>query len=132
MINEKNMGNWDKKNWLIELKLRDNLTDTRLLEFIGVNRPFSFKEYKQFEATLAIQNEEFGLVFAEGEYIIPVSKPEELKTKITLCFSKTIVKDGSSLIRLADDMFAGLGASKGCVIDQEDLHVIYECKNVAH
>lgn len=191
------MGNWDYKNWLIELKLRDNLTDTRMLEFIGIDRHFSFKEYKQFEASLAmplhtekaeqivrffleyhngelmpdryggwepvrtpfskevlpkainfacwpggslylkklrrycaeIQNEEFALVFSKGQYIVPVGKPEEYKTKITMYFSKTIVKDGSSLFRLADDMFSGLGASKGCVIDQEDLHVIYECKN---
>lgn len=192
------MGKWDRKNWLIIIKLRDNLTDRRMLEFIGKDRQFSYKEYKKFESTLAfplytekaeqivrffieyhngelmpdryssadpirspftldalpkaienlcwpggslclkksrkyeaeIENEEFGLLFTEGEYIVPVVEPSEFRTTITLYFSKTIVKDGSSLFSLADDIAVSLSASKGCVIDQEDLHVIYECNNL--
>lgn len=46
------MGNWDRKNWMIELKLRENLTDPRILDFIGVGNHFTLKEWNDFEKTL--------------------------------------------------------------------------------
>lgn len=191
------MGNWDRKNWIIELYLREILTDPRVREFIGVDRHFSLKEYDQFIESLEmpvhtekaeqivrffieyhdgelmpdryggwepvrtpftidvlskaiehvcwpagclylkklrkycveIENEEFIVVFDDhDQYMIPKGKPSEYKTRIRMFFSKTYVKDGGTLFRLADDMFSDLGASIGCVIDQEDMHVIYECK----
>lgn len=193
------MGNWDKKNWLIKVELKENLTDARFFEFFENNQVYTEKEYDRFEKSLImplynskareivdffieykngilmpnkyncfdpikhefsiekianaiqmlcwpagclclkknriydveIQNHQAAIVFEDGISVADCRPPRENMTTITMYFSKTKVKDCSTLFCLADDMFSALGAASGCVIDQEDLHMVYECKKLA-
>lgn len=74
-----------------------------------------------------IDNKQFGICFTDNIYAPPTVSPPENLTLITMWFDKKKVKDCSTLFGLADDMVAALGAVKGAVIDQEDLHAVYEC-----
>lgn len=189
------MGNFDRKNWMIELKLRENLSDSRILDYVETHSDFTLKEWRAFKKTLPehlsnakaeqivrffveyrdgvlmpdrfgfaepirnhfsveaipdaisllcwpgailslkklrkydvfIENKEFSIGFENDKYYPPVVKHGEYLATITMWVSKTKVKDCQSLFSLADDMFEGLGAAKGAVIDQENLHVVYGC-----
>ena len=189
------MGQWDYKNWLVKVELKEDLTDPQIVDYLSKHAVFSLKEYNSFESTLVrplhtdkaeqivrffleyhngelypdrynyyepvrnifstdkisdaidtlcwpagclyfkklrkfdveINNRQFVVSFTDGQYDPPRVSPPENLTSITMWFDKKKVKDCSTLFGLADDMVAALGAVKGAVIDQEDLHAVYEC-----
>ena len=189
------MGQWDYKNWLIKVEIKEDMTDPQFHEFLSTHKQFSFKEYLKFKKSLilplhmdmaeqivnffldyhggalypdrynyfepiskvfsedkisevidslcrpagclymkklrkfdvCIENKQFAFCFTDGQYVPPIAKPCENKTLITMYFDKKKVKDCSTLYGLANDMVAALGAVKGAVINQEDLHAVYEC-----
>ena len=189
------MGQWDYKNWLVKVELKEDLTDPQFLDYLSKYAVFSMKEYESFKSTLVrplrtakaeqivrffleyhngelypdryncfepvrkvfsedifssvieylcrpggrlylkklrkfdvdIENKQFAVSFTDGQYDPPRVLPPENLTLITMYFDKKKVKDCSTLFGLADDMVAAFGAVKGAVIDQEDLHAVYEC-----
>lgn len=189
------MGQWDYKNWLVKVELKEDLTDPQFYEYLSTHKQFTLKEFIIFEKSLIrplhndkaekiirffldyhggelypdrynyfepvrkifsedmlpdlidclcqpaggvylkklrkydveIENKQFGICFTDNIYAPPTVSPPENLTLITMYFDKKKVKDCSTLFGLADDMVAAFGAVKGAVIDQEDLHVVYEC-----
>ena len=189
------MGQWDYKNWLVKVELKEDLTDPQFYEYLSTHKQFTLKEYRKFEKSLIrplhndkaekiirffldyhngelypdrynyfepvnkvftedmlsdfidclcqpaggvslkklrkyevdIENKQFAICFTDNIYAPPTVSPPENLTLITMWFDKKKVKDCSTLFGLADDMVAALGAVKGAVIDQEDLHVVYDC-----
>lgn len=189
------MGQWDYKNWLVKVELKEDLTDPQFYEYLSTHKQFTLKEYRKFEKSLIrplhndkaekilrffldyhngelypdrynyfepvnkvftedmlsdfidclcqpaggvylkklrkyyveIDNKQFGICFTDNIYAPPTVSPPENLTSITMWFDKKKVKDCSTLFGLADDLVAAFGAVKGAVIDQEDLHAVYEC-----
>ena len=189
------MGQWDYKNWLVKVELKEDLTDPQFYDYLSTHKQFTLKEFIIFEKSVVgtlhndkaekiirffldyhggelypdrynyfepvrkifsedmlpdlidclcqpagcvylkklkkydvcIENQQFGICFTDNIYAPPTVSPPENLTLITMYFDKKKVKDCSTLFGLADDMVAALGAVKGAVIDQEDLHAVYEC-----
>ena len=189
------MGQWDYKNWLVKVELKEDLTDPQFYDYFSTHKQATYKEYLVFKKSLIrplhndkaekiirffldyhngelypdrynyfepvnkvfteemipdlteslcwpaggvylkklrkyyveIDNKQFAICFTDNIYAPPTVSPPENLTLITMYFDKKKVKDCSTLFGLADDMVAAFGAVKGAVIDQEDLHAVYEC-----
>ena len=46
------MGQWDYKNWLIKVELKEDLTDPQIVDYLSKHAVFSLKEYLSFKSTL--------------------------------------------------------------------------------
>ena len=46
------MGQWDYKNWLVKVELKEDLTDPQIVDYLSKHAVFSLKEYHSFESTL--------------------------------------------------------------------------------
>ena len=47
------MGQWDYKNWLIKVELKEDLTDSQILDYLSKHEVYTLKDYDSFENTLA-------------------------------------------------------------------------------
>lgn len=69
------MGQWDYKNWLVKVELKEDLTDPQFLDCLSKYAVFSMKEYESFKSTLvrplrtakAEQIVRFSLEYHNGE-----------------------------------------------------------------